>query len=381
MRALITTAGSAGHFGPLIPFARAVLDAGGEVLVATKVSSVATVEAAGFDVWPLAEAPAAERGPVFGRALQLDHDAANELVLREVFGRLDTTAALPGVLEACAVWRPDVVVHETAEFAGPIVAEHLGIPRVRVGISLSGTEERFLGHVTDVLAPLRTQLGLAPEPARDAPFLTLTPLALEEPGAPGPAGTLRFRETPRPGGALPVWWDGDAPLVYVTFGSVAAGFGFFPAVYRAAIDALAGLDARVLVTTGHAGDPAALGVLPRNVHVERWVPQADVMPHAAAMVCHGGFGTLRAALCAGLPLAVVPLFADQPYNARRVAELGAGIALDGPVGIPGLGRAVRALLDDPSYGTAASAVAADAAALPPVAGAVAVLEELVAVRA
>ena len=61
------------------------------------------------------------------------------------------------------------------------------------------------------------------------------------------------------------------------------------------------------------------------------------MPHAAAMACHGGFGTVRAGLAAGVPLAVLPLFADQPYNARRVAELGAGVALDDVAGL-GAGR-------------------------------------------
>ena len=40
-----------------------------------------------------------------------------------------------------------------------------------------------------------------------------------------------------------------------------------------AIDALAPLPARILVTIGNGGDPAALGALPGNVHVERWVAQ------------------------------------------------------------------------------------------------------------
>ena len=55
------------------------------------------------------------------------------------------------------------------------------------------------------------------------------------------------------------------------------------------------------------------------------------------MVCHGGFGTVRGGLTAGVPMAVLPLFADQPYNAARVAEIGAGIALDaaGRPGSPG----------------------------------------------
>jgi len=48
MRVLVTTTGAAGHFTPLVPFARALLFAGDEVLVATRASTVATVERAGF---------------------------------------------------------------------------------------------------------------------------------------------------------------------------------------------------------------------------------------------------------------------------------------------------------------------------------------------
>ena len=48
MRVLITTTGSAGHLGPLIPFADAIRDAGGEVLVATRASTADAVRAAGL---------------------------------------------------------------------------------------------------------------------------------------------------------------------------------------------------------------------------------------------------------------------------------------------------------------------------------------------
>ena len=181
-------------------------------------------------------------------------------------------------------------------------------------------------------------------------------------------------------GVLPDWWNGDtAPLVYLTLGSVAPSAGFFPGLYRAAVDALADLPIRVLVTTGRGADPAELGPLPAGVHAERWVPQADVMPHASAMVCHGGFGTVRAGLAAGVPLAVLPLFADQPYNARRVAALGAGIALEGGAeAVSGLRDAVRALLADDAYAIRAHAVADEVRALPPADTAAAILRELAA---
>ena len=101
-------------------------------------------------------------------------------------------------------------------------------------------------------------------------------------------------------------WERDDPLLYVSFGSVAAGAGFYPGLYRGVVDALEGLPARVLITVGTEVDPADLGALPAHVHVERWVPQAAVMPHAAAMIGHGGSGSTLMAMAAGVPVALIP---------------------------------------------------------------------------
>ena len=382
MRALVTTSGAAGHLGPLIPFARAIRDQGGEVLVATRASQAAAVSEAGFAARPFADADPAARGAVFASlGGDLGSEEANRRVVSELFAGLDAEAALPGVLEACEEWGPDVVLSEACEFAGGLAAEHAGIPGVRVGISGAAMEARFMAWLGPALAPHRERLGLPPDHGArrllDAPYFTLSPAALDDPGAGALPSARRFREDgghdPAP---LPDWWGGsDAPLVYLTLGTVAPAMGFFPGLYRAAIDAIAPLDARVLVTTGRDADPAALGPLPANVHAERWVAQADVMPHAAAMVCHGGFGTVRAGLAAGVPLAVLPLFADQPDNAARVHALGAGVA----VADPGeLAAAVRALLDEPRYAARAAAVAEETRALPPVQEAARILQELAA---
>ncbi len=50
------------------------------------------------------------------------------------------------------------------------------------------------------------------------------------------------------------------------------------------------------------------------------------MPHASAVVCHGGSGTLLSTLATGCPVVVIPLFADQFANARSVDAAGAGLA-------------------------------------------------------
>ncbi len=101
------------------------------------------------------------------------------------------------------------------------------------------------------------------------------------------------------------------------------------------------------------------------------------MSHAAAMVGHGGFGTTLLGLASGLPMVVMPLFADQPHNARRVEAVGAGIVLEGGaaavVSLPG---AVQRLLADPCYRTAARHIADEISGLRPVSASVAFLEQV-----
>ena len=133
------------------------------------------------------------------------------------------------------------------------------------------------------------------------------------------------------------------------------------------MEALQTTGARVLVTIGDQRDPAELGPLPPAVRVERWVSQAELMPHTAVMVGHAGAGSTLSALAAGVPMVLVPLFADQPFNARRVAELGAAIALDDePGSLPRLEQAARELLSEERYRDRARAISDEIQTLPPV---------------
>ena len=244
-------------------------------------------------------------------------------------------------------------------------------------------EDWWLAMASGAVDALRAQAGVPGDPcaerARRAPVLTQVPMTLDEHQGELPALVRRYRVPPPLSAGPPAgWWkDSAAPLVPVSFGTVLPTDGHFPGLYREVIDALAGVPARVLVTVGRHADPAELGAPPPNVHVERWVAQASVMPHAAAMVAHGGAGTTLAALAAGVPLVLLPLSADQPINARRVAELGAGLSLDGgTAGVPRLAAAVARVLEEPGYREAARRVAADVATLPPVAEAAADLSAI-----
>ena len=379
MRILLTTTRGAGHFGPMAPFADAFRRAGDEILFAGVPAGAALAEAAGFPIARFEEADDNRRQPVFARAAELSERDSNHLVVGDVFVRLDARAAFPGILRIIDDFEPDLVLHEVAEFAAPLAAEARAIPSARIAIGLSRFGDDVAPTIAAAVDELRADFGLEADPDGErlgaTPYLTLMSPRLDDGDAPR---TLRFREArtaPRP---LPLRWpDEDLPLVYLTFGSVVPQMSFFPDLYRRAIDGLAALPLRLLVTVGSTADPRDLGPLPANVHATRWVPQADVLPHTSVMVCHGGSGTMRGALAAGVPLVILPLFADQPHNARRVAQLGAGIALDGgPSAISWLPESVRQVRADPAYRAAAAEIAADAWSLPPVDAAPRILREV-----
>jgi vancomycin aglycone glucosyltransferase len=95
---------------------------------------------------------------------------------------------------------------------------------------------------------------------------------------------------------------------------------------RVAIEAIRAQGRRVLVARGWAeldliddrDDCFAVGE----------VNQQALFGRVAAVVHHGGAGTTTTATRAGAPQVVVPQWADQPYFASRVADLGVGVAHD-----------------------------------------------------
>jgi UDP:flavonoid glycosyltransferase YjiC (YdhE family) len=394
MRVLAATTAGAGHFAGLLPFARACARAGHDVRVAAPASFAAAVEGAGLPHEPVDDVDPATLGAVFGRIPQLTRREANALVVSEVFGRLDRDAALPGMRRLMDDWRPDVVLREPAELASYVAAEERGVPHVQTNIGLGAMDD----HLVPLVSGPLEEIGCSAEGLLTAPRWTVLPPSFDRAAssATGPMTAVREPASGRPpAGPLPSWWSGndDRPLVYVTFGSVAAGMGLFPGLYRRVLEQLAEVPARVLLTLGEAGDPAALGTLPPRVHVERWWPQAEVLPRAAAVVGHGGFGTTRAALAAGVPQVVLPLFSfDQFLNAERVAAVGVGLSVAdddpeqrgageifpaGPEATDDLAEAVRAVLSREDVAGRARELAAEIDALPDVDACVASLPELV----
>lgn len=384
MRVLLATTANNGHFGPMVPFADACLQAGHDVLVAAPESFAGVVERAGHRHWPCPDVDPGERASLHAKFLAAEPEKRNETMVT-LGAELAARSIMPGVLAALDEWRPDVVLREIGELGSAIAAELRGVPQVQMLIGLDKFVDFTLPLAARALVTYRESLGLPGDPEGEnlhrAPSFSLLPPSLEVPRTQAGPEVHRFRVPAAAGTPLPGWWaNDDAPLVYATFGTVAAGVPFAAAAFRTVVEALAELPVRVLATVGDSGDPSAWSALPPNVHVERWVPQQDVLAHAAAMVCHGGTGTVLGGLAAGVPMVVVPQFADQPDNAERVAAVGAGIGVGGGETAPATAEEVRAavtdVLTEPSYRKAARAMADEIAALPPVDDAIGFLAKL-----
>jgi hypothetical protein len=376
--------GGAGHFLPLVPFLDQVRRDGGQTLVLGPPAAEGVVRAMGHPFLAVLAGgvpPRPKEGKPPARPAALARlraggkpPKAGGKPPKPEGGKLPgpVAARLEAMERAVRDWRPDVILREPFDYASAEAAARLGVPAAQVAFGLAGFMWRWIEETAPKLEAFRD--GLASE-LRRSPFLTRLPTSLD--ASPFPA-TRRYREpAAAPRGALPAWWaDSGAPLVYVSFGTLVGRTSLSGEIYRAAVDTVAGLDARVLMTVGRDFDISRLRDVPGNVHVEAWVDQADVLGEARLMVCHGGSGTTYGALAAGVPLVVMPMFADQFDNATVVARAGAGVqVLTGqdaqgrqrpvsPEDVPRIRQVIETVLADGSYRQAAQTVAAEMAAAP-----------------
>ena len=383
MRILFTFVGGLGHFEPLIPIARAAADAGHTVAVAGRHSLVPAIEAAGFTAfatWPPSSSGAPRRVPL--QPVDLDASARE---LRDGFADKGARHRTPDILALCAAWQPDLVVCDEVDFGAMIAAERLGLPYASVLVLAAGS---FIGHalVGEPLDRVRAEHGLPPDPDLTmlSRYLVLSPFppSYRDPAFPQPATAHAMRPlsaAPAAKSAPPPWLATlDArPTVYFTLGTIfntECGD-----LFARVLAGLRSLPVNVVATTGQDIDPAEFGPQPAHVHVERFIPQAALLPHCDVCISHGGSGSVMGALAHGLPMVLLPMGADQPLNGFRCQALGVARVLDVMTVTPDdIREAVTAVLEKPAYRQAAERQRDEIAALPGAAYAVGLLERLAA---
>jgi len=121
-------------------------------------------------------------------------------------------------------------------------------------------------------------------------------------------------------------------------------------------DAVAGLDVEAVLTLGGAVDRDAVRI-PASVDVIVYGDHDRLMPTCAAVIGHGGLGTVLRALAHGIPQLLLPLGRDQAFNAARVEQLEAGIGLATDAPPERIRIGLRELLTEPRFRAAAARAA------------------------
>jgi UDP:flavonoid glycosyltransferase YjiC (YdhE family) len=371
MRVLFTSCPMSGHFMPMVPLARQIEREGHVVAFCVSNDLAAVVASAGFAVaavdyltyeWMLSEGN--RRGQARAALVRTERwrNGTSMFAWR-------AEAFVEPLIDIVDRWQPDVIVHEPAEFAAAIAGTVRGLPHVTH--SWGALRETQWGQLrAELMEPVWDRFGLVPlAHGGDYEYLyfDICPPSLRAPELHGiPTAQPLRPDAPGPAAEPPAWLAGlpEDRTLYVTMGTMPAN-NTQTTLLCMLVEGLARHDVNVIVTVGNNNDPEELGPQPPNVRVERYVAQEDVLPFVAAVICHGGSGTMFGALRHGLPLLMIPLGADQFQNAAACTKAGVGRAVDVETLTADLVTSEAAvLLGDPSYRQRSEAVRNEITTMP-----------------
>jgi len=158
-------------------------------------------------------------------------------------------------------------------------------------------------------------------------------------------------------------WTPPPAVERVLLIAMGATYPLPPEFYRECLAAFGDLPGwHVVLQIGRNIDRDALGDLPANVEVHRWVEQSAVLRRADLFVTAAGSASVGGALACKVPMIAVPQGADHFSNADRLVEAGVARRIDtAEVRAEALRTACRELVTDPRVATRLEALSAEVA--------------------
>ncbi|MFJ9865374.1 nucleotide disphospho-sugar-binding domain-containing protein [Streptomyces sp. NPDC101165] len=341
MRVLFVVTPDGGHLTPLAPLAWALRGAGHEVLVAGQPDVLAAAAGAGLSAASVGDRFGMNdliRGwlPHGGRPIESWGHPSRSGDPGD-FARswaAHNETVLDGYLDLARAFRPDLIVADGLEYCSLIIGGLLDVPVVhhRWGVDpLTGPTRRQARETHRELLDAHG-LSALPEPAV---LLDPCPPSLQLPEA-EPGTPVRHVDS-HGNDAMPDWlhqeWTTARPgperrrRVVVSLGRNVLALNGVP-LARGILRAFADLpEADAVAAIGNAYWEE-IGPVPENVRLVDPTPLSLLLTDDDVVVHHGGAGTTMTATWRGLPQLVLPQLADQFAHGRRLAELGAGLALD-----------------------------------------------------
>ena len=137
--------------------------------------------------------------------------------------------------------------------------------------------------------------------------------------------------------------DSSEKVILVSFGSTIDASMVNDSLKTVLLEAMEKLSSFQFILRGNSSKSQEY---PPNVFLSQWLPQREILNHpkVLAFLTHGGLNGLAEATFAAVPLIVIPLFADQDYNAYRIEAESLGIRLElRELSSQGIVRAVNAI--------------------------------------
>ena len=310
----------------MLQLARAFRDAGHDVLWATAAQATPLVTAAGIEAVAAGAHGAEEaalREPCGPGRRSCPGDQRARFVFPRMFGEALTPPMAADLVPLARDWGPDLLVHEHAELAAPLVGALSA--RSRASPTRSAPPCRCRSSTTpgERLAGLWRAHGLEVPPYAGcfrAGYLDICPPSVQ---------TTSVDHIERVQPLRPVTVSGSTPMRPPNRSSTSrwARCRTRPDLLREVVAGVAGLPspgARGARAPDRAG---SLGEQPAHVQVERGSTRTRVLDRCTAVVSHGGSGTFLGALARGLPQLCLPQAADQFRNAEGGVRAGAALAL------------------------------------------------------
>ncbi|MEN3940610.1 glycosyltransferase [Prosthecobacter sp. SYSU 5D2] len=363
MHVVLLPFGSAGDVFPFLWLGRQLKAQGHQVTLIVACVFEEIVRKAGLEVIPVGTQADFDRFIADPRVWKLYQGTKMVFELAA-----ESTGPIHAVIESLVEKgrRPDLLMAACTVFGARLAREKYGIPLVTVhvqpAVMISAYEIPILlpgmQHLRKLPLWLRKKLVRMPNPADrfggraihaacaahgvpppksvwwdwgNSPdgVLVLFPSWFAQPQPDWPANTLQWdfplediaRERPLSDEVLQFLDAGDKPIVFTPGSANIQARRFF----EVALAAITSLDRRAIFATRDLGQLPPN--LPASVLAVEYAPFSTLIPHAAAFVHHGGIGTLSQGFAAGVPQLIMAMAHDQPDNAYRLEQTGAGLGL------------------------------------------------------
>ncbi len=286
----------------------------------------------------------------------------------------ESLQVVPQLLESVRADQADCLIYDSMFLWGRMMAQILHIPAIALRPSYAANEQsnvfrNYAQHfppspertivLNNVLAQLSATYGVPSFDMRSVLRHTEPLKIVFLPRAFQPGGEMfdesylfvgpSFQPNRDKDLAFPFEQLGTQPLLYISLGTV---FNHQADFYRSCLTAFGETEWQVVLSVGPDVDRTTFPPIPGNFFVAPRVPQLEVLARANLFISHGGMNSTMESLSYGVPLVVIPQISEQAATARRVQELGLGIALDREmVTAERLREAVAQVAHDPSYRT------------------------------